>query len=188
MVLSGVIAVATDDLLHGGDEEHQKAMDQIKNKYKLGKFQYGAGKFTGKMFTQQEDFSVVVNQENYMQEKLFEINLEKQREKKRYTFCDEKEITQLRASIGALAWLAKESRPDIAGRVALLQQVFPRPSIKDIIEANSITQEARKHPASGIKIMPIEPENLRIGVATDASRSNALGGAIFSLDTTSCHS
>ena len=84
-VLSGVIAVATDDLLHGGDEEHQKAMGQIKNKYKLGKFQYGSGKFTGKMFTQHEDFSVVVNQENYIQEKLFEINMEKQRKKKRYT-------------------------------------------------------------------------------------------------------
>ena len=94
------------------------------------------------MFTQHEDFSIVVNQENYIQEKLFEINLEKQRKKKRYTFCDEKEITQLRASVGALAWLAKESRPDIAGRVALLQQVFPRPRIKDIIEANSITHHS----------------------------------------------
>ena len=172
-VLSGIIAVATDDLLHGGDEEHQKAMDQIKAKYKLGKFQYGSGKFTGKMFVQQEDSSITVNQENYIQEKLFEINLEKQRKKKRYTFCDDKEITQLRASVGALAWLAKESRPDLAGRVALLQQVFPKPRIKDIIEANSITQEARKHPSSGIKIMPIQPENLRIGVATDASWSNA---------------
>ena len=172
-VLSGIIAVATDDLLHGGDEEHQKAMDQIKAKYKLGKFQYGSGKFTGKMFVQQEDSSITVNQENYIQEKLFEINLEKQRKKKRYTFCDDKEITQLRASVGALAWLAKESRPDLAGRVALLQQVFPNPRIKDIIEANSITQEARKHPSGGIKIMPIPPENLRIGVATDASWSNA---------------
>ncbi|CAK9067633.1 unnamed protein product [Durusdinium trenchii] len=79
-----------------GDEEHQKAMDQIKAKYKLGKFQYGSGKFTGKMFVQQEDSSITVNQENYIQEKLFEINLEKQRKKKRYTFCDDKEITQLR--------------------------------------------------------------------------------------------
>ena len=167
-ILSGIIAVATDDLLHGGDEEHQRAMDQIKTKYKLGKFQYGSGNFTGKMFTQQEDSSIIVNQENYIQEKLLEINLEKQRKKKRYTFCDEKEITQLRASVGALAWLAKESRPDIAGRVALLQQVFPKPCIKDIIEANSITQEARKHPSSGIKIAPINQNNLRIGVATDA--------------------
>ena len=51
-------------------------MDQIKTKYKLGKFQYGAGKFAGKMFAQQEDSSIIVNQENYIQEKLFEINLE----------------------------------------------------------------------------------------------------------------
>ena len=29
------------------------------------------------------------------------------------------------------------------------------------------------HPESGIRIMPIKPSNLRVGVATDASRANA---------------
>ena len=171
--LSGIIAVATDDLLHGGDHDHEEAMNKIRTKYKLGKFQYGAGKFTGKLFTQHEDYSITVNQENYVQEKLLEIHLEKSRKKRRFSFCDDKEVSSLRASVGALAWLAKESRPDIAGRVALLQQVFPRPRIKDIIEANSITQEAKKHATSGIRIMPIAPGHLRVGVATDASWSNA---------------
>ena len=171
--LSGIIAVATDDLLHGGDHDHEEAMNKIQTKYKLGKFQYGAGKFTGKLFTQHDDYSITVNQENYVQEKLFEIHLEKSRKKRRFSFCDDKEVSSLRASVGALAWLAKESRPDIAGRVALLQQVFPRPRIKDIIEANSITQEAKKYATSGIRIMPIAPGNLRVGVATDASWSNA---------------
>ena len=148
-------------------------MSKIQTKYKLGKFQYGTGKFTGKLFTQHDDYSITVNQENYVQEKLFEIHLEKSRKKRRFSFCDDKEVSSLRASVGTLAWLAKESRPDIAGRVALLQQVFPRPRIKDIIEANSITQEAKKYATSGIRIMPIAPGNLRVGVATDASWSNA---------------
>ena len=38
--LGGIIAVATDDLLHGGDEEHLRSMEKIKAKYKLGKFQF----------------------------------------------------------------------------------------------------------------------------------------------------
>jgi hypothetical protein len=41
------------------------------------------------------------------------------------------------------------------------------------VEANTITAEAKKYPESGIKIMPIKPENLRVGVATDASWANA---------------
>ena len=171
--LSGVIAVATDDLIHGGDEEHHQAMEQIKLHYKLGKYQFSAGRFTGKQFQQHEDYSITINQEHYVGEKIFEIDIEKSRKKQRYSYCTESEISQLRASLGALSWLAKESRPDLTGRVALLQQVFPRPRVRDLIEANSIAQEAKRYASSGIKIMPIPLENLRVGVATDASWSNA---------------
>ena len=171
--LGGIIAVATDDLLHGGDEEHLQNMEKIKAKYKLGKFQFDQGRFTGKNFETQEDGSVTVHQEHYTKEKLFEIEFTKARKRQRFSFCTDAEISLLRTSVGALAWLAKESRPDIAGRVALLQQVFPRPRVKDMLEANSIVQEARKEARSGIRLMPIPPQFLRIGVVTDASWANA---------------
>ena len=171
--LGGVIAVATDDLLHGGDEEHLQQMSKIQKKYKLGKYQLGQGRFTGKNFTMQSDGSITVNQDHYTREKLITIQIEKTRKRQRYSHCDEKEISNLRASVGALSWLAKESRPDLAGKVALLQQSFPRPRVRDLIEANNITAEAQKTPESGIRIMPIEPEHLRIGVATDASWANS---------------
>ena len=41
--LSGLIAVATDDLLHGGDSEHLEAMEEIRRHYKLGKYQFDKG-------------------------------------------------------------------------------------------------------------------------------------------------
>ena len=44
--------------------------------------------------------------------------------------------------------------------LALLQQVFPRPRIKDMLEANSIVQEAKKNVRSGIRLMPISPQFL----------------------------
>lgn len=74
--------------------------------------------------------------------------------------------------IGALAWLAKETRPDIAGRVAILQQSFPKPRVSDLLEANAITKEAKETSSSGIRIMPIPTSNLRVGVTTDASWGN----------------
>ena len=171
--LSGVIAVATDDLLHGGDEHHMKCMEQIKDTYKLGKFQFGHGKFTGKYFRQKENFRIEVKQENYVKDKLINIELTKQRKRQRYSMCDEKEISTLRASVGALAWLAKETRPDLAGRVALLQQAFPRPRVLDLLEANALTLEAKQTATSGIVLMPIPIERLRVGVATDASWGNS---------------
>ena len=172
-VLSGVIAVATDDLLHGGDEYHLRCMEKIRETYRLGKFQFGHGKFTGKYFAQKEDYSIVVNQENYVKDKLINIELTKPRKRQRYAMCNEKEVSALRASVGALAWLAKETRPDLAGRVALLQQVFPKPRVMDLLEANLLTSEAKQTAASGIILMPIPVERLRIGVATDASWGNS---------------
>ena len=169
--LSGIVAVATDDLLHGGDEHHLASMEQIRSRYQLGKFQFDCGRFTGKNFKQNEDFSISIDQEHYV--KISKIDLTRSRRRQRYSFCDDAEISQLRACLGALSWLAKETRPDIAGRVALLQQSFPHPRVRDLVEANSIVHEAQEHPTSGIRLMPIPPQNLRVGVATDASWANS---------------
>ena len=38
------------------------------------------------------------------------------------------EVGQLRTLLGALSWVAKETRPDIAGKVAMLQQSRPSPA------------------------------------------------------------
>ena len=171
--LSGVIAVATDDLLHGGDDQHLANMHYLQKKYKMGKFQFGSGRFCGKNFTTQPDSSITVDQEHYTKEKLMTIELSRARKKQRYNFCDADEVSKLRASVGALSWLSKETRPDLAGKVALLQQCFPHPRIRDLLEANAITKEAMSYAGSGIRIMPIPPEHLRVGVASDASWGNA---------------
>ena len=149
-VLSGSFAVATDDLLHGGDEHHMQCMEQVKETYKLGKFQFGQGKLTEKYFRQREDLSIEVNQETYVKDKLIHIELTRQRRRQRYSMCNEKDISLLRASVGALAWLAKETRPDLAGRVALLQQAFPKPRVLDLLEDNRSTQEAKGWQAAAL--------------------------------------
>ena len=86
--LTGIISVATDDLLHGGDQEHQENMKRLNEKYKLGKFQYGAGRFAGKQFTPQEDGSILVEQEHYVTEKVQFIDLPKTRRSQRYSVCN----------------------------------------------------------------------------------------------------
>ena len=170
--LDGVIAVATDDLLHGGGEEHKRLMNKLNEKYKLGKFSYGSGRFVGKQFTPQEDGSILVDQEHYIKEKVQPIDLSRTRKSQRYSMCSEIEINQLRSLAGALAWVAKETRPDLQGRVALLQQAFPRPRVRDLLMANQLAHEALRFPAK-IKISSIPLERLRVSAVTDASWGNA---------------
>ena len=170
--LQGVISVATDDLLHGGDARHWQQMEWLNKNYKLGKFSTGDGRFTGKQIEVQPNGGVLVHQEIYTMEKVKQIPMEKARRARKFSLCTEAEITSLRGLLGALAWLSKETRPDLAGRVALLQQSMPHPYVQDLLEANSVAKEAMANPRVGIKIQPIPMGRLRVGTITDASWGN----------------
>ena len=171
--LEGIMGVATDDLVHGGSERHWAAVAQIAKEYKLGKNQTGEGRFTGKQVKLETDGSITVNQEFYVKEKVHDIPLTRKRKQQRFSRCTAQETEQLRSSLGALSWLAKETRCDLAGRVSLLQQAFPDPKVSDLIEANKIASEARKFAHLGIRVMPIPWQDLRISVVTDAAWGNA---------------
>lgn len=63
--LEGLIAVATDNLLHGGSTIHWEKMEWLNKYYKLGKFTKGDGRFVGKEISCRENGSFVVNQPLY---------------------------------------------------------------------------------------------------------------------------
>ena len=169
--LKGVISVATDDLLHGGDDDHWKKMQWLNGNYKLGKFTQGDGRFVGKEIHCRPDGSFLVNQPLFAK-KIQPILLTKTRKQEKYAYCTDQEISQLRGLLGSLSWLAKETRPDLSGRVALLQQAMPKPYVQDIIEANVLAKEAVKFAEIGITIQPIPIQHLRVGTVSDASWGN----------------
>ncbi|CAL1135428.1 unnamed protein product [Cladocopium goreaui] len=140
---------------------------------RMGKYTTGSGKFTGKMVEPADDGSILIHQKHYIEEKINVIKIDKARKRQRYSQCTPVEINQLRTLLGGLSWVAKETRPDIAGKVAILQQTMPNPMIKDIVEANQVAEELKRKPDLGIRIQPIPMERLRVGVITDASWGNA---------------
>eukprot|EP00435_Cladocopium_sp_Y103_P030882 s671_g7.t1 len=171
MNLQGLISVATDDLLHGGTDVHWQKMQWLNENYKLGKFSSGNGRFVGKEIQCRPDGSFLIHQPLYTH-KIDQIKLDASRKSQKYAFCNETEISQLRGLLGGLSWLAKETRPDLAGRVAILHQSMPRPYIQDIIEANALAREAAKYAEIGLTIHHIPLQFLRVGTVTDASWAN----------------
>ena len=171
--LEGIISLATDDMIHGGTDNHWKHMEWLRSQYRMGKYTQGSGKFTGKMVEQEKDGSILLHQKPYIEDKINLIPVTRARKRQRYSYCTNEEVNQMRTLIGGLAWVAKETRPDISGRVALLQQTMPHPMIKDLVDSNSLAEELRRHPDLGIRIQPIPIERLRVGVITDASWGNA---------------
>ena len=59
----GIIALHVDDMMLGGAEVFIKqVMELVRKKYPFKHFKVGSGEFLGRMVTQQEDFSIVVEQ------------------------------------------------------------------------------------------------------------------------------
>ena len=168
--LEGIIGVATDDLFHGGGPRHWQTINRIAEEYKLGKNQSGHGRFTGKDIRLQDDGSIMIDQAFYVADKVKVIKLARARRQQRYSRCTASEVEQLRSQLGALAWLAKETRCDFSGRVALLlQQAFPEPRIMDILEGNKIAEEAHRYADTGIRVTHIPRHRLQVSVVTDAA-------------------
>ena len=89
--LQGVISVATDDLLHGGNEQHWSKMKWLNENYRMGKFSKGDGRFVGKDIKYNRDGRILIHQPAYAQ-KIQPINLSKERRLQKLSECTEEEI------------------------------------------------------------------------------------------------
>lgn len=170
--LDGIIMLATDDLISGGNQRHQARMEQLHNQYKFGKWEYDKGRFCGKDIHQDKGSTIVVTQEYYTEMKCKEkIPIAKGLDNAQP--CTQEQTKLLREKIGALSWLAKETRVDLCGSVSLLMQSFPNPTIADLKTCNKILKDALLYKDLGIKIRPIAPQDLCIIVSSDAAWGNA---------------
>ena len=179
--LHGAIAVEIDDLFSFGSELHYKQMDLLRQSFVFGKFEMvdespcGVG-FNGRRVRQMPDRSFSIDMEKFIGERLDPVSLAKGRKANPKALANDSEIAQLRAVIGALAWAAKEGRPDAAAAASLGAGSFPKPTIQDVIDVNKTVRVIKSNPALSIKVRAIPLENLAWGVVSDASFANAYGG------------
>eukprot|EP00435_Cladocopium_sp_Y103_P070350 s367_g35.t1 len=170
--LEGIIMVATDDLISGGNSRHQALMNEMKQKYKFGKWEHDVGRFCGKDLKQHKDFSITVSQQYYTETK-FQERIHIPKGLANDTPCTVDQIKTLREKVGALSWLSKETRIDLCGSVSLLMQSFPNPTVGDLKTCNRILKEANMYKDLEVRIRPIKPEDVCIVVSSDAAWANA---------------
>ena len=59
--------------------------------------------------------------------------------------ANETEKAAMRSVLGTLGYLARESRPDLSGRVSILQRRIGRAQVSDIQETNRVVRLAKAH-------------------------------------------
>ena len=129
----------------------------------------GSG-YAGRRLRQLPDFSFEYSMDDYVKNRLQKVNITRKFLKKDAAKINlnEDEETQLRGTIAAINWSAREGRPDGSASASILSGCFPNPTMQDVIDCNA-TVEMLKERNITIKIHAIPEADLRHLLVADSS-------------------
>ena len=173
--LKSIIHGHVDDFMFAGEAQcpvHQHLMEQIRGKYQWGAWEHGAFVQCGISVTQQEDFSIRLKQEKFIDD-LEEIAISRDRQRQPDQLATEKERSQLRGVLGSLSWLCGQTCFLFSVDVNFLISSIPVATVNEINKTNSLVRQVRrwKHQDFWIHSFPKDSE-LVMACWTDAAHAN----------------
>ena len=165
--IHGAIGMHVDDGLCGGASTFMKVLNQLEARFPFGSKRISDFTFTGIHVQQDEAYNIHLDQMSYVQN-IGPTKIERHRRKQEQESVNEGERQGLRGLIGSL-YAATNTRPDTAARLSLLQSKINCAKIADLLGANGLLGDAKKHSDSRITISSIPEEQIRIVAYSDAS-------------------
>ena len=112
--LMEIMSTNVDDFCWGGEECFVKnVIDPLRSVSLIGSECNTIFKYVGLCMTQQDDFSIQMDQISYT-ESIKPVPVSKQQSTMRHVPLNKNELKQFRSVIGQLCWVAEQTRPDIA--------------------------------------------------------------------------
>ena len=175
--IRGLAGLHVDDFLIGGKEDDPvfKAAEQaLMDSYRWGKWEEKQFEFAGTTITQHSDFSISVNQDDYLTKWLSEVELPKERWLERKALLTAEETSALRGLVGTMSWKASQTGPHYAADVGLLLSSVPTATIDTLIWANKMAREMKRDSQQSICFPSwgIPWEDLAVVTWADASQKN----------------
>ena len=167
-ITQGIVGVHVDDGLCCGSALFHGKLQELSKKFPFGSQKQKEFTFTGLHIKQQDDFSITVDQQQYIKD-IQPISLSRARRVQQEDVVNEKERQSLRGLIGSLLYGAVNSRPDLCARLGWLQSQVNKAKVATLLEANRILHEAKEHSSVSLRIQPIAVDDLRFVAFSDAS-------------------
>eukprot|EP00435_Cladocopium_sp_Y103_P032430 s1165_g8.t1 len=147
----GMLCSHVDDLLWCGTEEMDAVMASIQERFTFGSTEHGSFRFCGRKITTEEDYIHVQTPESLA--KVKPIHIEGGRERPLSDDASETEISQMRAVLGSIGWVARLCRPELCYACSSLQGKQSKPTVEDLKQTNKLLSSAQKTKDNGIKFM-----------------------------------
>ena len=174
--LEGLFIMHVDDFLYSRTENFKKTIiNQIQEKFKVGKHMEGNFKYVGFDIIQTEE-GIISEQNNYINS-VQPIPTSPKHKSEKYAELNQEEISELRAVIGQLSWVATSTRPDISFDVLELSMAIKHPLVEHIIKANKLIQMLKSYPCRILFPVLGDVQSIQIYVYFDASWGNLSDGS-----------
>ena len=160
--LLGICGIHVDDLLGGGTAAMDECLSKLRKRLPFGDFRTQTIKYTGAEIRQNQDGSIELSQEAYI-DKMEEVST------KPFGPVSARipDPTLMRACSGQLAWVANHSRPDQAFLASFLQGVQDQARVQHLALYNKAVREMKQQKVClRFPVLPIE--RWRLLVVTDA--------------------
>ena len=168
--VAGMLFTHVDDIMVMAEEGLDMAVKEtIANNFPIDEWETGEFEYVGCEYKVEKD-KVTITQSVYAKTRVEKVIIPSH-------MVDEDDanqdlVLQHRSTVGALSWLAKQTRPDLQFSVAQAQRVQNHPTIGDIKQPNKIVEMARKHADQGIVLKAIPEEHLHVYGFHDAAWGN----------------
>ena len=171
----GVVVIEVDDVLEAGNAEHQKRMKWLEEKLRFGKAvelrseQSGTG-YAGRRIKQNEDYSYEYSMDDYVQNRLKPVSLERKVLMKdaKNTSLNANEESQMRGTIASLNWASREGRPDAAAAASILAGYFPNPTVQHAMDVNRVVHKIKGYSVK-LRIHSIPEQDVRHVIVSDSA-------------------
>ena len=138
--LVGVMSTHVDDFFWSGDSKFEmKVIQNLKQKFKISKEESLSFKYLGLDLSQQ-NAEINISQNDYI-ESVESIKLSINQKLEKDDSLTSTELRDLRALLGKLNWIARQTRPDLTFDICSVSVNIKKATVKDILYANKIVQK-----------------------------------------------
>ena len=162
------MATHVDDILYAYIPEGKSVIDSFLEKFNLGSTESNSFLYCGKQFERTADGTITQDTcDNTRRIKPIKIAPGRSASEP----LDKDDVTRLRSVTGSLAWLTRQTRPDLGYRVSRLQSSISGATVAVLVDANAVVQLAQQ----GIENKLVFPGGHltwgEVGIITEADAS-----------------
>ena len=149
----------------------EKIKQKLTSRFAFGKWENDEAEYAGR-HVRCTNSAIYIDQEKYVTEQIHPILLPKGRKSAKDQKLSPEEFQSFRSLIYKINWVARETRPEVAGTASIMASRHPSTTIQDIITVNKVVNFLRSTASRPLTIWKFPPEEMCFMMVSDAGGVN----------------